>query len=67
MLWALVQSLNVKIIRSFNKITSTVFLAFLDTLVCVLASEKKFTNFFAGERTEKHIYKMDAMTECEIL
>ena len=53
--------------RSFNKITSIGLFAFLDSLVCVLASEKKFTKNFAGESTEKAIYKMAAITECEIL
>ena len=39
--------------RSFNKITSKSFLAFLDSLVCVLASQKKFTKNFAKEKTVK--------------
>ena len=66
-LWVIVQSLKGKITRSFNKITSKGFLAFLDSLVCVLASQKKFTKIFVGESTENDIYKMAAITKCEIL
>ena len=43
------------------------FLAFLDSLVCVLASQKKFIKIFVGESTENDIYKMAAITKCEIL
>ena len=63
----LVQSLKVKILRNFNKNTLKVFYAFLDSLVCVLASRKKFTKKFPGESTEKAIYKMAAIIKYKIL
>ena len=36
-----------------TKLLQNIFLLFLDSLVCVLASQKKFTKHFAGERTDK--------------
>ena len=42
-------------------------LPFLNAMVCVLTSKKKLTINFAGKSTKKAIYKMAAITECEIL
>ena len=53
-----------------SKLLQKFFLAFLDSLVYVLAPQKKLTKNFAGESTDKAIYKMAAkmaaITECEI-
>ena len=51
--------IEARIMRSFNKITT-----FLDSLVCVLASQKSLPKISQGKGTEKLIYKM---AECEIL
>ena len=49
----IVQSLKAKIIRSFNKITLMGCLTFLNSLVCVLASQKKIPKNSLGKYREK--------------
>ena len=51
--WVSHRVLMAKIRRSINKITSKGFVAFLDSLLCVFAFQKKFTKNFAGENIEK--------------
>ena len=44
-----VQSLNVIILWSFNKIKSKGFMVYSNDLVCLLFRKKKFTKIFLGD------------------